>query len=269
MTKSLRNCLLSTAALLAVVTAQSAKAGVSDLYARLDSGFSIGTITSHSGQTEKVGNSMILGGTVGYQLGNLVPGLSVELGVSYRGFYKYESTVNTLNAASSLPLPVGTTVKADTSALTIMPQVVYRLPMVPMVTPYVAAGVGYSNNTTGDGTVTLPNAIPLSTYDPRLAGTPYAITGGKVKGASNGTVGYTLGLGAELSVLPMVHVQLGYRFLSLGAFKTASSSPLTPTFSADVPDAVKQKFNEAVAKETYDDRKPVAHEIAVGVGYRF
>ena len=262
MTNTFRNSLLGTAALLAVVTAQSAQAGVTDIYARFDSGYSIGTITSHADQDEKVGSSVILGGTVGYELGSMIPGLAVELGVSYRGFYKYESTVKTVNPASSFQVPVGTKVSADTSALTVMPQVVYRLPMIPMVTPYVAAGVGFSNNTTGDGTVTLPNPQPIP-------GTPYSVTGGKVKGASNGTMGYTLGIGAELSVLPMVQVQLGYRFLSLGAFKTASSSPLTPTFSDGTPEVVKQSVNQLAGAVKYDDRKPVAHEIVVGVGYRF
>lgn len=255
MKSNLRNTLLgaSAAALLVGVAASPAQAGATDFYARLDSGYSMGSITSHENQTEKVGNSIIFGATAGYQLGY---GLSVELGLSYRGGYKYEASVDKTTSKLSVQ---GMAVKADTSALTILPQVVYRLDMVPVVVPYAALGVGYSRNTTGDGTVTVPASVTSAT----------GVTGGTVKGATANNLAFSIGAGIEYSVLPFLDIQVGYRYLNLGAFKTASSSPFTPTFAAGTPDVAKAGVNALASKVTYDDRKPVANEIVVGVGYRF
>lgn len=266
MSKYLPRLALSLAMMALLVAASASRAAVTDLYARLDSGYSIGTIESQAYQSEKVGGSAIFGATVGYQLGY---GLAVELGLSYRGGYKYQSSVTGINPSSLFPMPIGTTVKSDVSALTIMPQVVYRFDMVPIITPYAAFGLGFSRNTTGDGTVTVPSAVAVSGLDRQLTGMPGTITGGTIKGATNNALAYKIGAGIEYSVLPFLNIQLGYRFLNLGAFKTASLAPLTPNFSADTPAPVRQALQTKAAAVTYSDRKPVAHEIVLGLGYRF
>ncbi|MDI9408945.1 MAG: outer membrane beta-barrel protein [Candidatus Pacebacteria bacterium] len=252
---SLRTLLLAGVALVAGASVASAEG----ITVSINGGTSMTQMTAKEGYNESVSNGIVTGLTGAYALSDM---FSVELTAGYRFGYKYKGS----NKEASTNTPaVGVETKGDVSSLSFIPAVRASYP-VSMVKVYGLVGAGISMNSISGAKVTdfsgdidlhkINSAVPAGT---KMAGT---ITKGSFADATKNEFAYTLGAGVSYDVGSNFVVDLGYRFTDLGSFQPGAGK-----VTLNVPRAnIKDKEVDAPAP---DARHPLAHEIALTIGYRF
>ncbi|MCX8501436.1 MAG: acyloxyacyl hydrolase [Alphaproteobacteria bacterium] len=235
--KTLRNVLLATAAMVISTSAASA----ANLMVSVNGGGSFTQFEAKDGYTESVGNGMVTGLSLGYAFSDR---FSVELTGGYRFGYDYKGSNNNASTNPTAPFPAGVETKSKVSSFSVIPALRYAFP-VSAVKLYGLAGVGMAWNTTSESKISYSKDTS-------------AITGEFADKTSSG-LAYTAGVGVSYDATEQLVIDLGYRFTDLGEFQggegtaTGTFGPLSQTFAVPAPDA----------------RHPVSHEIALTIGYRF
>ena len=148
------------------------------------------------GSIDNVGNSALLSLGGGWRFS---PNLRADGTVTYRGWYKIDSTV---------PDGFGSTsnIKADVSSWNIMANGYWDFPLK-WGALYVGAGIGWASNKVGNVSIT----------DPILPG----ITGG-VPGGTTSNFAWALMVGVGYNVSPALTLDLAVRYSDLGKLETNS-----------------------------------------------
>ena len=289
MTKSVKMTLATV--LLAGVSslglASAASAEILGLYARLDGGYSLTSITAKANHKEEVTNGYIVGASFGY---NLFDFISVELTGSTRLGLKY--TGSTINPTTTLPIG-GIETKTNVSSYALMPaiRVGYGFDLGAIsLKPYVsgAAGVAF-NGTSGSkisasGKIPATQALQLAVQARKLdAATAIALApvaagagalpltvSGSFADASNTTFAYSAGAGIALEIAGFM-IDLGYRYSDMGEFKGGAGSATYTVNTTAISAALggQNSISSTAALVAPDPRHPKANEIMLSVGYIF
>lgn len=107
------------------------------------------------------------------------------------------------------------------------------------ITPYVGGGVGYAHNRLSP------------TFDTGVV-VGVGASSGVINGGSNGAFAWALMAGLAWDVSANTKVEIGYRYLNLGNFRSGAPCPLCTT-----------------AVQNYEIREVTSHDIRLGLRYAF
>lgn len=201
-----------------------------------------------------IDNNWSLGGGIGRYFGN---GFRGDITVDHH--FESDASGNLADPLSDLP-GVRTFGLKSTAVLA---NIYYDFDMGNRWTPYIGAGLGFSHNSTSDGTVTDPCGCLVGTIagDSQTDVAAALMAGMSVKlrgGASGGSFkdGYVVDTGRSL------FLDVGYRFLYLGE---AATGPVSATYTAPVTGGHAGTGGYVSEDPVVDEIH--AHELRVGLRY--
>jgi len=167
----------------------STNADIQDKNFALDGGICGNAACTTAGKIDKVGNSFLLSGGVGWRF---TPNFRMDGTLTYRGWYKIDET-----------LADATNFKADVKSWNLMANGYWDFPLT-WGAPYVMGGVGYASNKVD--TITATNS-----------GIPFNLPGG-----TTGNFAWALGGGVGVRINPSLTLDVGLRYTDLGKLETDS-----------------------------------------------
>jgi opacity protein-like surface antigen len=172
-----------------------------NIYLRLDSGYSW---SEHGGKDIDgldVGDSIILGGGIGYRLGSNV---RIDFMLAYRGWYQIKGDLNTRFGRLGG--------RAHVQSIDGLLNAYYDIGRYGPFTPYVGAGVGFAFNNVE--TLTLA-------YLGQDVGT--------IAANSQTELAWQISAGTAIDIAPNTSLDVGYRYLDLGPLSTAGNGRIIRT----------------------------------------
>lgn len=173
----------------------------SNVYWRLDTGYSWSSNMNKDMGNNNAGSSAIVGMGLGYHINDH---LRTDATLGYRGWYR-------VNASEPVS---GTTfgAEADIKSLVGLLNIYYDIGHYNVFTPYVGGGVGFSNNKVESTALT-------------LGGTGI----GNIDSHTNTSFAWQFGAGTAVDITPSIALDIGYRYVDMGTAQTGDMATISGT----------------------------------------